>query len=359
MSNKKHDYEFGLFAPNNTEARLIADFSDWKDIPMEKSDDGYFRVTQKLGDGVYQYRFNIRSKSWFNKDDEWKTITDPYATNVDAETQNAILVLKNGEKIVDEYVWKSDNVPLPNNNELIIYEMHVSDFSGGEEDGYTRGKYTDVIAKLDYLSDLGINAIELMPLKSNPGDFNWGYSPIHYFTPEESFGSTAELKELIDKCHGLGIRVIVDGVYNHASTSTALTEIDHDYWFRREGKDPEQNWGPEFDYEFWDEKLGINPALEFVLDSIRFWIFEYRVDGTRFDAAKQIDNFDALGKFVTNARMMAAMKPFFTVAEFIPPTPSVTEPDGPVESCWNDGFMYSIVEYLAGGPLYFEQIKDA
>ncbi len=359
MKKGKHDYQFRLFAPNNSEASLIADFSDWKDIPMEKTEGGYFVRTQSLADGEYQYRFRIRSKSWFNEPDEWKTITDPYATNVHPETQNAVLVLKNGKKIVDEYVWQSDGVPLPTNDQLVIYEMHVGDFSGGEEDGHTRGKYTDVIAKLDYLSDLGINAIELMPLKSNPGDFNWGYSPVHYFTPEENFGSTAELKELIDKCHGLGIRVISDGVYNHSSTETALTQIDHDYWYRREGKDPEQNWGPEFNYEFTDEKLGINPAREFVLDSIRFWIFEYRIDGTRFDAAKQIDNFDALGSFVQNARMMAEMKPFFTVAEFIPPSPSVTEPAGPVESCWNDGFMHSVVEYLAGGPLYLEQIKDA
>ena len=356
---EKHDYQFRLFAPNNIAASLIADFGNWKEIVMQKGTDGYFQTTQKLADGGYRYRFNIRSKSWFNKEDEWKTITDPYATNVDPETQNAILLLKNGKKIVDEYVWKSDGVHLPVNSELVIYELHVGDFSGGEEDGFTRGKYTDVIAKLDYLADLGVNAVELMPLKSNPGDFNWGYSPIHYFTPEESFGSTAELKELIDKCHGLGMRVIVDGVYNHSSTENALTQIDHDYWYRREGKDPEQNWGPEFNYEFTDEKLGINPALVFITDSIRFWIMEYRIDGVRFDAAKQIDNFDALGGFVHNAREMSDMKPFFTVAEFIPPSPSVTEPVGPVESCWNDSFMYTIVEYLGGGPLYFEQIKDA
>jgi 1,4-alpha-glucan branching enzyme len=356
---KKRDYEFRLFAPNNTEASLIADFSDWKDIPMTKSEDGYFRITQSLADGIYQYRFKIRSKSWFNEENEWKTITDPYATNVDPPTQNSILKLKNGKKIVDEYIWQSDDMPLPVNTQLVIYELHVGDFSGGEEDGYNRGKYTDVIAKMNYLADLGINAIELMPLKSNPGDFNWGYSPIHYFTPEESYGTTAELKELIDKCHALGIRVIVDGVYNHASTANPLTEIDHDYWFRREGKNHEQNWGPEFDYELLDEKLGINPALELVLDSIRFWIFEYRIDGIRFDAAKQIDNFDALKAFVENSRLMSDMKPFFTVAEYVPPSWEVTEPFGPVESCWNDSFMYSIVEYLSGEPLNLEKMKDA
>ena len=355
----KADHEFRLFAPNNIGAVLIGDFGKWADQRMTKGEDGYFRITLKLADGAYQYRFKIQSKSWFNTEDDWKTITDPYATNVDPESQNSILILKDGVKIVDDFVWTSDATPLPENDSIVIYEMHVGDFSGGEEDGFTRGKYTDVIAKLDYLADLGINAIELMPLKSNPGDFNWGYSPTHYFTPEESYGTTAELKELIDKCHGLGIRVIVDGVYNHASTDNALTQIDHDYWFRREGKDPAQNWGPEFNYEFRDEKLGIIPALEFILNSVRFWIFEYRIDGIRFDAAKQINNLDALGSFVKNAREMAEMKPFFTVAEFIPPTPEITEPQGPVESCWNDSFMYGLVEYLGGEALNLEKIKDA
>lgn len=361
MSNKKElsEYTFQLFAPYNNGAELIADFNDWKPIPMEKSDDGFFRTTQRLADGTYQYKFNIQSKSWFYEENELKTIADPYATDVDQETQNSILKLKNDQKIVDEYVWQHDETPLPNNTQIIIYEMHVGDFSGGEADGFTRGKYTDVIAKLDYLADLGINAIELMPLKESVGDFNWGYSPIHYFAPESSYGSTAELKELIDKCHAHGIRVIVDGVYNHANTETPLTQIDHDYWFRKEGKDPEQNWGPEFDYDKRDENLNLMPARKFICDSIRYWIREYRIDGIRFDAAKQIDNFEVLGEFVKYSREMASMKPFFTVAEYIPPIPDITEPIGPVESCWNDSFMYILVDYLTGEGFNLEEIKNA
>lgn len=324
---------------------------------MKKDDNGYFSAIVKLADGTYQYKFNVRSKSWFNEPDEWKAITDPYATDVHPETQNAILRLKAGKKVVDEYVWRSDGVHLAENAHLVIYEMHVGDFSGGESDDLPRGKYTDVVDKLDYLADLGINAIELMPLKTTPGDFNWGYSPAHYFAPEQSYGPTAELKRLVDECHACGIRVIVDGVYNHASTDNALTQIDHDYWFRREGKDPEQNWGPEFNYELIDERFQICPAREFILDSIRFWIYEYRIDGIRFDAAKQINNFDALREFVTHGRKMAEMKPFFTVAEYIPPTPEVTEPDGPVESCWNDSFMYGMLEYLGGEPFNLDKIK--
>jgi 1,4-alpha-glucan branching enzyme len=356
---KKHEYTFRLFAPNNIEASVIGDFSSWKDVPMKKGDDGYFSASVKLADGSYQYKFNVRSKSWFNEPDAWVSITDPCATWVDPPTQNAVLTIKDGNKIVDDYIWRSDDVPLLENPHLVIYEMHVGDFSAGESDDFIRGKYPDVVDKLDYLVDLGINALELMPLKTTPGDFNWGYSPAHYFAPEPSYGSTAELKQLIDECHAHGIRVIVDGVYNHASTDNALTQIDHDYWFRREGKDPEQNWGPEFNYEFFDERFGICPAREFILDSIRFWIYEYRIDGIRFDAAKQINNFDALREFVTHGRKMAEMKPFFTVAEYIPPTPEITEPVGPVESCWNDSFMYAMLEYLGGEPLDLEKVKTA
>ena len=355
----KNEYTFELFAPYNKTVELIADFNNWEKIPMEKGDDGVFRTTQKLADGTYFYKFNVQSKSWFYEPDEWKTITDPYATDVDPSSQNSILKIKNGVKIVDEYVWQNDDTPLPTNNSIVIYELHVGDFSGGEADGFSRGKYTDVIAKLDYLADLGVNALELMPLKESPGDFNWGYSPIHYFSPDSAYGSTAQLKELVDKCHALGIRIIVDGVYNHSSTDIALAQIDHDYWFRHEGKDPEQNWGPEFDYEKRDENFGVMPARDFIYDSIKYWINEYRIDGIRFDAAKQLNNFDTLRGFVTHSREMSSMKPFFTVAEYIPPTPEITEPQGPVESCWNDAFMYILLEYLTGGEADFEKLKNA
>ncbi len=353
------EYTFQLFAPYNNAANLIADFSDWKEIAMEKGEDGYFRTRQTLADGTYAYRFNIQSKSWFYNEDEWKSISDPYSTNVDPATQNSILRLKDGIKIVDEYEWQFNATDLPTNDRIVIYEMHVGDFSGGEEDGYTRGKYTDVIAKLNYLAELGVNALELMPLKVSPGDYSWGYSPIHYFSPDPNYGSTEQLKELIDRCHGLGIRVIVDGVYNHASTETALVQIDHDYWFRHDPKNPDRNWGPEFNYEYFDKRFEKYPAREFIYGSIRFWIREYQIDGIRYDAANELDNFDTLRGFVENSREMATMKPFFNVAEYIPPSPEVTEPNGPMDSCWNDGFMYAVVEYLTDGVLNIERIKDA
>ena len=191
--------EFQLFAPYNKGAALIGSFSDWKDIPMKRGEDGVFRVKVDLEDGLYQYKFRVQSRSWFFEPDQWVEVVDPYATDIDNSTQNGNILIKDGEKIVDTYVWKHDDKPLPADQELVIYEIHVGDFSGGEPDRYVRGQYKHVIEKLDYLVKLGINAIELMPVKEYPGDHSWGYNPRFFFATESSYGTTAELKNLIDE----------------------------------------------------------------------------------------------------------------------------------------------------------------
>ena len=141
--------EFKLFAPYNKEAALIGSFSNWEEIPMEKDEEGYFRTRVELKDGVYQYKFRVQSKSWFLEADQWVDVVDPYATDIDDPTQNALVRIKDGDRIVDTYVWKHDDKPLPADRELVIYEMHVADFSGGEADPLARGKYEHVVEKLD------------------------------------------------------------------------------------------------------------------------------------------------------------------------------------------------------------------
>lgn len=156
--------EFNLFAPRNKGAALIGSFSDWKEIPMQKGEDGYFRTYVEVEDGVYQYKFRVQSKSPNFEPDQWVEVIDPYATDIDEEN-NGVVRIKDGKRIVDTYVWQHDDTLLPNNQELVIYEMHVADFSGGEIDAHKRGKYQDAIEKLDHLCELGINAIELSTLR--------------------------------------------------------------------------------------------------------------------------------------------------------------------------------------------------
>jgi 1,4-alpha-glucan branching enzyme len=350
--------EFELFAPYNKEAALIGSFSDWENIPMTKDDRGYFRTKIELEDGEHLYKFRVRSKSWFVEEDEWLDVVDPYATDIDNPTQNAVVRIKEGQKLVDTYVWQHDDKPLSADCELVIYEMHVGDFSGGEDDPYARGKYKHVVEKLDYLCELGVNAIELMPVKEYPGDHSWGYNPRHFFATESSYGSTDELKNLIDECHGKGIRVIMDGIYNHSEAEAPLTQIDHDYWYHHEPRDPDNNWGPEFNYEHYDENLETYPARKFVGDAIRFWIEEYHIDGIRFDAARQIANYDFMHWIVDEAKQTANMKPFITIAEHIPETTSITNVDGPMDSCWHESFYHAIKNHVCGDRFDLEELES-
>lgn len=350
--------EFTLLAPYNQQATLKGDFSNWEDIPMEKGKDGVFRTQVDMGEGVYQYRFRVQSKSWFLDPNTWVEIVDPYATDIDDANQNGIIRVKDGKQIVDTYVWQHDDVPLPGDHELVIYEMHVGDFSGGEDDPYPRGTFRNVVEKLDYLVDLGINAIEVMPLKEYPGDHSWGYNPRYFFAPESSYGTTEDLKRLIDECHGRGIRIILDGVFNHAESETPLAQIDHDYWFHHHPQDPDNYWGPEFNYEHYDENLDTYPARQFMRDRVRFWIQEYHIDGIRYDAAKQIGNYDFMGWIVNETKDIAGAKPFINIAEHIPETAAITNSDGPMDSCWHTSFYYTLLDLLCRGEYDADRLKD-
>lgn len=353
----KTSISFQLFAPYNKEAVLIGSFSNWEPISMEKDEQGYFRTQVELEDGTHHYKFRVRSKSWFFESDEWVEVIDPYATDINDSEQTGILRIKDGKKIIDTYVWQHDENPLPPDNELVIYELHIADFSGGENDHKSRGKYHHVLEKLDYLKDLGINAIELMPIKEYPGDYSWGYNARYLFATETSYGSTAELKHLIDECHNRGIRVFLDLIYNHSEAESPLTQIDHDYWYHHDPQDPDHHWGPEFDYEHYDENLGIKPAWEFIGDNVRFWIREYHIDGIRFDAAKQIGNYDFLNWVTQEAKKVAGKKPFYNVAEYIPESASITNLEGPMDGCWHESFSQTIKAHICGDKFDLEELK--
>lgn len=350
--------EFKLFAPYNEGVSLVGSFNDWQETPLEKGDDGIFRTHVDLEDGTYHYKFRVQSKSWFFEPDEWVDVVDPYATDIDDASQNGIIRIKEGEQIVDTYVWQHDDHPLPADHELVIYELHVGDFSGGEDDPHERGNYQNVIEKLDYLTDLGINAIELMPVKEYPGDHSWGYNPRYFFATESSYGSSADLKRLIDECHGRGMRVIMDGIYNHSESSSPLTQIDHDYWYYHDPKDPDNNWGPEFNYEHYDENLDTFPARRFVGDNVRFWISEYHIDGIRYDAARQIDNYDFMHWIVEETKQVAGPKPFYNIAEHIPETPDLVGLEGPMDACWHESFYHTVLAHICGDRFDLEELKN-
>ncbi|MEG4073641.1 alpha-amylase family glycosyl hydrolase [Microcoleus sp. Pol14C2] len=352
--------EFKLFAPNNKAATLLGSFSQWAEIPLEKDDKGYFRTNIKLEDGKYQYKFRVQSQSPCFEPDEWVEVNDPYATEIDRTTDTSTVRIKAGARIIDTYVWQHGDKELPNNEELVVYEMHVADFS--ESDGSDScSKFQQVKEKLDYLCDLGINAIELMPVNEYPGDYSWGYKVRDFFAVESSYGTTADLKQLIDECHGRGIRVILDGIYNHCDEECPLLLIDRNYWYYRDKhypEDPANYWGPEFNYENFDPKLDIRPAWKFIGDVVNFWIQEYHIDGIRYDAVRQLDNRDFLHWITREAKKTAGNKPFYNIAEHIPELPELVAADGPMDGCWHESFRIFAIENLAGKTFDIEKLKQ-
>jgi 1,4-alpha-glucan branching enzyme len=353
--------EFNLFAPRNQGAALFGFFSDWKEIPMEKGKDGYFRTQVELEDGIYHYKFRVQTKSPHFEPDPWIEVIDPYATDVDEAKKMGTVRIKDGQRIVDTYVWQHDDTLLPNNQEIVIYEMHVADFSGGEDDPNQRGKYRDAIAKLDYLCELGINAIELMPVNEYPGNYSWGYKVRHYFATESSYGSTEDLKRLIDECHGRGIRVFLDGIYNHTDEECPLMLIDRNYWYYEHmhyPEDPKNYWGPELNYDNYDETLDVKPAWKFVGDVVRYWVQEYHIDGIRFDAVRQLANDEFLDWLAKQAHRNAVSKPFYNIAENIPDTSAITTPEGPLDACWHESFHYFVIPHICGETFELEKLKE-
>ncbi|NES94074.1 MAG: alpha-amylase, partial [Desertifilum sp. SIO1I2] len=352
-----HFIEFKLLAPRNASACLIGSFSDWEEIPLEKDDRGYFRTKVELEDGRYQYKFRVQSL-----EGEWIEVNDPYITEIDDSTGNGILNIKQGQRIVDDYVWQHDDRSLPANENLIIYELLIPDFSKERESDRTGGQYQDILAKLDYLSELGINAIELMPLNEAPGEYAWGYTPSYFFATQPRYGSSKDLKRLIDECHSRGMRVILDQLCNHSAEESPLFQIDREFWYYKDfhhpDAEPSDRWGPEFNYEYYDEALDLRPAWAFMGDVVRFWIEEYHIDGIRFDALKQLDNYDFLYWVTEKSKQIAGDKPFYNIGEYIPETPDLVSPNGPMDGCWHDSFHHCMQAHLVGERFDLEEVKN-
>ncbi len=154
--------------------------------------------------------------------------------------------------------------------DLVIYELHVGTFT-------PEGTFRAAIGKLPFLADLGVTAIEIMPLADFPGRWNWGYDGVALFAPARCYGTPDDLRALVDAAHGHGLRVILDAVYNHLGPDgNYLSAYAKDY-FNPRHKTP---WGDALNFD------GANaaPVRAFFLANIAYWLDEFHFDGLRLDA---------------------------------------------------------------------------
>ncbi len=271
---------------------VVGDFNDWTITGKYQMyrDGNYFWLTIDnlvLGedyafqywviraDGQMKKLSDLYSTELLHPDDKYEPAkVNPDLREYPTKGDSYVTVIRPGK---EAYAWSDAtlNFKRPNKNNLVIYEMWVYDWSPDRSIPAAQ-------LRLDYLENLGVNAIELMPICEFDGNYNWGYSPNHYFAPDRAYGSEKQIKEFIDACHKRGIAVIIDMVFNHA---TGLNPMNKLYPYGTElAQNPWFNTNPPHGdnvYEDWNHDFPETKNM--FRRSLQYWLNEYKVDGFRMD----------------------------------------------------------------------------
>jgi maltooligosyltrehalose trehalohydrolase len=176
------------------------------------------------------------------------------------------------------YAWRDAGWRGVARADLVFYELHVGTFS-------PEGTFAGVASRLPYLRDLGVTAVELMPVAAFPGERNWGYDGVYLFAPHTAYGGPDELKRLVDACHAHGLALFLDVVYNHLGPEGNYL-ADFGPYFTDRYRTP---WGDALNFDGTDS----DEVRRFFVDNALYWLTEYHVDGLRLDAIQGIHDFSA------------------------------------------------------------------
>lgn len=293
---------FRIFAPTADNVFLqiydkVEDSKPQQEYTLSKKEKGLWEIKIKKDLLGKYYTYKVKGTGNFSSDDK---IVDIYSI-CNTGKYNKGMIINNKTPV--------KNSPKFDIKESIIYELHIRDFTIDKNSKTeNRGKYLGMTEKetafknlktgMDHLTDLGINVVQIMPIQdfdNNEEDFNtynWGYMPNSYNSPDGWFASNIkddsrikEFKKVVDTLHKKGIKVILDVVYNHTSPNASFQKIAPDYYFRK--KQDGSFWngsgcGNEFQSEY-------PMARKYIIDSLKYWVKEYKVDGFRFDLMGLID----------------------------------------------------------------------
>jgi len=228
-------------------------------VPLQQEEKGYFSATVPgVGDG----------DRYFYKPGAGPVRPDPVSRFQPEGVHEA-------SQVVDPrfFCWQDEGwsgIPL---EQYVIYEIHVGTFT-------KEGTFEAVIPFLDYLCELGVSALELMPVSQFPGDRGWGYDGVCHFAPQNSYGGPGGLKQLVNACHRKGLAVILDVVYNHfGPEGNHIGDFGH--YFTDKYHTP---WGRAMNFDGPDS----DPVREFFIANALYWIDEYHMDALRLDAVDWI-----------------------------------------------------------------------
>ena len=169
----------------------------------------------------------------------------------------------------DLYRWQDESWQGVAKDDLVIYELHIGAFTQA-------GTWLGAMERLPELIDLGVTAVEILPIAQTPGRWNWGYDGVGLFAAENVYGTPGELKQFVDACHQHGLAVILDVVYNHLGPEgNYLSEFGP--YFTKKHHTP---WGSAWNFDDVDN----HHVRKMMLQNVAMWIEDYHFDGLRLDA---------------------------------------------------------------------------
>ena len=271
---------------------IVGDWNNWervKEGAMKRDNEaGCWWITLEGFDADKEYRFQYRLGNQPSSDirvsdpyteivyDQWN---DQYIDGVPAFPEGARQLVSAFQINRPEYSWKHSDFKVEDKNDLVIYEMLFRDFTTSQD-------IAGAMERLDYIENLGVNAVQLMPVQEFDGNNSWGYNPNHWFALDKYYGTREEYKAFIDECHSRGLAVIIDVVYNHATGSHPWAKM----WWSGSAtaeNNPFFNVLPTHPYNVYHDMNHENAMVkEHVKRSLEYLLTEYDVDGFRFDLTK-------------------------------------------------------------------------
>ncbi|MBU1692034.1 MAG: malto-oligosyltrehalose trehalohydrolase [Gammaproteobacteria bacterium] len=249
---------FRLWAPGV--AAVVLRLDEMQELPMTAADSGWFELTVPTAHAGSRYSFRLP---------DGLLVPDP-ASRYNPED------IHGPSEVIDTaaFEWSDSDWRGRPWEEAVIYELHVGSFTPA-------GSFDGVIERLDYLADLGVTALEIMPVSDFPGQRNWGYDGVLPFAPDAAYGRPEDFKRLVDAAHERGLMVLLDVVYNHFGPEGNYLHAYAPDFFNPHHKTP---WGAAINFDGENNRA----VRDFFVHNVLYWLEEFHLDGLRLDAIHAI-----------------------------------------------------------------------
>jgi maltooligosyltrehalose trehalohydrolase len=314
---------FRVWAPAQERVGLVLNGHD--EIAMQKEPGGYF--TAHVGDARAGQRYQYRLKEGLR--------ADPVSRFQPDGPLGPSMIVDPGRFAWTDDRWRG----IPERHRHVLYEMHIGTFT-------PEGTWSAAERHLEFLRDVGITTLEIMPIAEFSGDFGWGYDGVNLFAPTRLYGGPDDARHFIDRAHALGLAVVLDVVYNHFGPVGNFIAQFSDTFLAEPGE-----WGDSINFD----GPGSEGVRAFVIENAAYWVAEYHFDGLRLDATHAMRDRSPehiVAELARAARRAAGARSVLITAESEPQETALLKEGGKysdgVDAIWNEDWHHAAFVALTG-----------